>query len=62
MKRRELLRHLRQHGCRFVREGAEHSIWQNPATGSRTSVPRPREIPDYTASRICSQLRVPSPL
>jgi mRNA interferase HicA len=36
MKRRDLLRHLRQHGCEFVREGAEHSIWGNPATNRRT--------------------------
>ncbi|MFO3796764.1 MAG: type II toxin-antitoxin system HicA family toxin [Anaerolineales bacterium] len=46
MKRRDLLQHLRQHGCRFVREGREHSIWENPATGRRTSVPRYWEIPD----------------
>ncbi|MBM3239598.1 type II toxin-antitoxin system HicA family toxin [Candidatus Poribacteria bacterium] len=49
MKRRDLLRHLRQHGCRFVREGEEHSIWENPTTNRRTSVPRHREIPNYTA-------------
>ena len=46
MKRRDLLRHLRQQGCRFAREGAKHSIWENPATRHRTSVPRHREIPD----------------
>ena len=61
MKRRDLLRHLRQQGCRFVREGAKHSIWENPATRRRTSVPRHREIPDYTAVRICKQLSIPVP-
>lgn len=61
MKRRDLLRHLQQHGCRFVREGAEHSIWENPTIGNRTSVPRHREIPDYTAARICKQLGIPAP-
>ena len=61
MKRRDLLQHLRQYGCRFVREGKEHSIWENPATRCRTSVPRHREIPDYTAERICKQLNIPSP-
>jgi mRNA interferase HicA len=45
MKRRDLLRHMTQHGCRFVREGGEHSIWENPATNRRTSVPRHREVP-----------------
>ena len=61
MKRRDLLDHLRSHGCRFVREGGEHSIWENPASGRRTSVPRHREIPDYTAHRICKQLEIPAP-
>jgi mRNA interferase HicA len=61
VKRRDLLRHLRQQGRHFVREGAEHSIWENPATRCRTSVPRHREIPDYTAVRICQQLGIPVP-
>ena len=59
MKRRDLLRHLSQYGCRFMREGGEHSIWENPETNYRTSVPRHREIPDFTAARICKQLGVP---
>ena len=49
MKRRDLLQHLNQHGCRLVREGGEHSIWENPATNRRTSIPRHREIPEFTA-------------
>ena len=61
MKRRDLLRHLRQHGCRLVREGSEHSIWENPATHRRTSVPRHSEILEFTAARICKQLGVPVP-
>lgn len=61
MKRRDLLQHLRQHGCQFVREGGEHSIWENPTNNRRTSVPRHREIPEYTAERICKQLEIPAP-
>jgi mRNA interferase HicA len=61
MKRRELLKHLCQCGCQFVREGEEHSIWENPKTKRRTSIPRHREIPDYTADRICKQLGIPMP-
>ena len=30
MKRIELIRHLLKHGCIFVREGANHSIFFNP--------------------------------
>ncbi len=61
MKRRDLLQHLSLHGCRFVREGGEHSIWENPTTNRRTSVPRHREIPEFTAVRICKQLGIPEP-
>ena len=61
MKWRDLLRHMRQSGCRFVREGGEHSIWENPVANSRTSVPRHREIPEFTATRICKQLGIPVP-
>jgi mRNA interferase HicA len=62
MKRRDLIRHLVAQGCQFVREGAEHSIWENPIAKRRTSVPRHREIPEYTAFRICKQLDIPAPL
>jgi predicted RNA binding protein YcfA (HicA-like mRNA interferase family) len=61
VKRRDLLQHLRQHGCRLVREGKEHAIWENPVARRRISVPRHREIPEYTARRICKQLDIPLP-
>ena len=61
MKRKDLLDYLRRNGCRFVREGGEHSIWENPGNQRRTSVPRHREIPDFTAMRICKQLGIPIP-
>ncbi|MDE0131241.1 MAG: type II toxin-antitoxin system HicA family toxin [Candidatus Tectomicrobia bacterium] len=62
MKRRDLLRHLHQHGCRLLREGGEHSIWENPATHQRTSIPRHGEIPRFTVLRICKQLMAPAPV
>jgi predicted RNA binding protein YcfA (HicA-like mRNA interferase family) len=61
VKLRDLLAHLRRHGCRFLREGSDHSIWENPTNGRRTAVPRHREVPEFTASRICRQLGIPSP-
>jgi mRNA interferase HicA len=59
VRRRELERHLRAHGCVPVREGAKHSIWRNPATGSQTSLPRHRDLPPTTTREICKQLGVP---
>ncbi|MBI5367715.1 MAG: type II toxin-antitoxin system HicA family toxin [Planctomycetes bacterium] len=61
MKRRDLLRHLEAHGCRFLREGGSHSIWENPANGQRTSIPRHSAIPKFTARAICRQLGVQEP-
>jgi predicted RNA binding protein YcfA (HicA-like mRNA interferase family) len=61
LKRRELLRHLQRHGCRLVREGGGHSIWENPAANRRTTVPRHREVVEHTARRICQQLAIPLP-
>ncbi len=59
MKRSSLLLHLRRHGCVFKREGANHSLWTNPATGAVESVPRHQEIPNGLARKICRNLSVP---
>jgi len=56
-----LLQHLRRHGCTFKREGASHSLWQNPRIGSVEAVPRHTEIPDLLAKKICKGLSIPSP-
>ena len=61
MKRRDLLRHLQTHGCRFDREGAKHSLWLNPATGAVEAVPRHVEIGKHLSRKICRQLSVPEP-
>jgi len=61
MKRRDLLAHLQRHGCRFLREGGSHSIWQNPANGKVSAIPRHREILETTVRRICGQLEIPPP-
>ncbi|HEY1783923.1 MAG TPA: type II toxin-antitoxin system HicA family toxin [Pirellulales bacterium] len=61
MKRRDLLKHLRSNGCRFVREGGSHSVWEHAGNRRQTTVPRHREIPEFTAKRICQQLEIPNP-
>jgi len=54
MKRRDLIRHLVDNGCRLVREGGEtldlgESSERSPHVCCRVT----REIPDFTARRIC---------
>lgn len=61
MKKRELERHLAEHGCNLARRGSNHEVWENPATGQRTTIPRHRDIRHPTARGICRQLGVPAP-
>jgi mRNA interferase HicA len=43
------------------REGANHSVYRNPATGETAPVPRPTEIANVLARRICRDLGIPPP-
>ena len=61
MKRRDLIRHLEEHGCVFLREGARHSVYVNRAARKSSTVPRHRELNDFLAEKICRDLEVPSP-
>jgi mRNA interferase HicA len=60
MKRRDLIRHLEAHGCRFNRDDGKHTVYVNPATRRSASIPRHREINNFTARAICRQLGIPS--
>ena len=58
MKRRDLIRHLEEHGCVLLREG-KHTIYANGSR--RAAVPRHSEIAGLTAARICAGLAIPRP-
>lgn len=58
MKREELLRHLRSHGCELLREGGRHSWWHNSSLNTRSAVPRHTEINDNLARKICRDLGI----
>jgi mRNA interferase HicA len=61
MKRRTLLGHLQEHGCHLLREGGSHSVWVNPQTGRRETVPRHNDIKKHLAKSICRNRSVPIP-
>ena len=61
MKRHQLLAHLKEHGCLFLREGTRHSVYWNPENRNTTAVPRHTEIADLLAKKICKDLGIPSP-
>jgi predicted RNA binding protein YcfA (HicA-like mRNA interferase family) len=44
-----------------AREGGSHSIWSNPHTGRKESIPRHNEIKKHLARSICRNLSVPVP-
>ncbi|HEV7484309.1 MAG TPA: type II toxin-antitoxin system HicA family toxin [Thermoanaerobaculia bacterium] len=43
MKRRDLVRHLREHGCTLDHEGGRHTVFAGPSN-TTSSVPRHNEI------------------
>ena len=61
MKRAELLRHLMDRGCEFLREGGRHSVYVNRAAGKSSTVPRHREINEILARKICKDLEIEPP-
>ena len=61
MKRSALIRHLRKNGCKFYREGSNHTLYINPTNSKISTIPRHTEIIDYLAKKICSDLDIKSP-
>ena len=52
MKRRDLIRHLEQHGCELLREGGNHSIYVNRPAKKPSGVPRHTEINNDLAKKL----------
>ncbi|HEV2329110.1 MAG TPA: type II toxin-antitoxin system HicA family toxin [Verrucomicrobiae bacterium] len=61
MKRIDLIRHLERHGCEFLREGGNQTIYVNRAARKSSSKPRHQEIIEFTARKICKDLEIPRP-
>ncbi|MDP3993450.1 MAG: type II toxin-antitoxin system HicA family toxin [bacterium] len=61
MKRADLIRHLFRHGCVFIREGGNHSVFFNPELRKVSTIPRHKEINDFLAKKICRDLGIPKP-
>ena len=61
MKRHELLRHLRRHGCELLREGQKHAIYRNLSNRRTSAIPRHTEIANVLAIKICKDLDIPTP-
>ncbi len=56
MKRSELLKLLKKHGCKLVRNGSRHDIFYSPLTDAEFPVWRHgKDIPKGTAAEILKQ-------
>jgi predicted RNA binding protein YcfA (HicA-like mRNA interferase family) len=42
----------------MVRQGGNHTLWQNPRSGKVAPVPRRREVKEGTVRAICRQLEI----
>jgi predicted RNA binding protein YcfA (HicA-like mRNA interferase family) len=56
MKRRELLKILKEAGCELVRHGGKHDWYLNPTTKRSQPVPRHNEINELLAKSIIKTL------
>lgn len=61
MKLLDLKRHLAKRGCVIIREGGNHTIYQNLANKKNVPIPRHREIKNSLVEGICRQLDIGSP-
>ncbi|MEK6534289.1 MAG: type II toxin-antitoxin system HicA family toxin [Thermodesulfobacteriota bacterium] len=61
MKREEFIKHLRLHGCAFLREGGNHTVYVNRRAKKASTVPRHREIDEALCLKICRDLNIPKP-
>ncbi|HAG08628.1 MAG TPA: addiction module toxin, HicA family [Desulfotomaculum sp.] len=56
-----LIRHAENHGCEFLREGGNHTVYVNRREKKVSTVPRHREIDENLANKICKDLAIPEP-
>jgi predicted RNA binding protein YcfA (HicA-like mRNA interferase family) len=61
MKRLDLIRYLEMQGCRFMREGGNHTVYVNPVARKVTAIPRHREINENLVKKICKDLDLSTP-
>ncbi|MFH0939947.1 MAG: type II toxin-antitoxin system HicA family toxin [Planctomycetota bacterium] len=61
MKRRDLIRHMENHGCEFLREGGSHTVYVNRKEKKVSTIPRHREIDKNLSNKICKDLGISKP-
>jgi predicted RNA binding protein YcfA (HicA-like mRNA interferase family) len=58
MKTSNFVKHLNKNNCYLIREGGNHSIFQNQLTRKISSVPRHKEVRNNLVRKICRDLEI----
>lgn len=58
MKRADLIKHLKAHDCKLLREGNNQAIQQNKINGKQSAVGRHQELDNLLCKKICKQLEI----
>ncbi|MBF0520334.1 MAG: type II toxin-antitoxin system HicA family toxin [Nitrospirae bacterium] len=53
-----MIRELTGHGCKLIRRGSKHDVYENPQNGARTPIPRHKEIKESLCDLIIKQLGI----
>ena len=56
MKRKDLIKKLKDSGCILDRHGSRHDLYKNPATDKKQPIPRHKEIDEVLAKHIIKEL------
>ena len=57
MKRKDLIKKIKDMGCIFIRHGGRHDWYYNPKTKMSQPVPRHKEINENLARHIIKKLK-----
>jgi predicted RNA binding protein YcfA (HicA-like mRNA interferase family) len=58
LRRKEFIKLIEKQGCKFLREGGNHTIYYNPIGNKTSSIPRHSEISDFLCKKICKDLSI----
>jgi mRNA interferase HicA len=61
MKTKDFIKFLNQQQCFLIREGSNHSTFQNQKNKKITSAPRHKEVKNNLAGRCVVNLEIPPP-
>jgi len=61
MKTANFIKYLNLNHCMLIREGGNHSVFQNQSNRKITAVPRHKEVKNNLVRKICKDLEILPP-